>query len=55
MECVAIRGGHDPSASSADYQAQLINFLQRSFLIPEKCDVVANKPIFFLTTTESKP
>lgn len=54
VECVAIRGGHDPSNSTADYLAQLINFLQRSFLIPEKCDVVANKPILFLTTTESK-
>jgi len=47
VECVAIRGGHDPSNSTADYLAQLINFLQRSFLIPEKCDVVANKPILF--------
>ena len=34
VECVAIRGGHDPTDSTADYQAQLMSFLQRSFLIP---------------------
>jgi dipeptidyl aminopeptidase/acylaminoacyl peptidase len=34
VECVAIRGGHDPSASAADYHVQLMEFLRRSFQIP---------------------
>jgi len=45
VECVAIRGGHDPSAFSADYQAPLINFLQRSFLIPQNTPTITNAPI----------
>jgi dipeptidyl aminopeptidase/acylaminoacyl peptidase len=31
VECLAIRGGHDPSDSTADYQTQLVDFLKRSF------------------------
>ena len=46
VECVAIRGGHDPSDSTADYQAQLIDFLQRSFQTDANSKAVFNTPIF---------
>jgi dipeptidyl aminopeptidase/acylaminoacyl peptidase len=45
VECVAIRGGHDPSDSTADYLAQLIDFLQRSFQTDANSKAVFNTPI----------
>lgn len=54
VECVAIRGGHDPSDSAADYQTQLVEFLQRCFQTPEPSDGATSTPIF-LQLPESKP
>ena len=54
VECVAIRGGHDPSDSAADYQVQLIDFLQRCFLTHENSDAVTSNPILH-PPTESNP
>lgn len=44
VECVAIRGGHDPSDFASDYQVQLIDFLQRCFRAQENSDAVTSNP-----------
>lgn len=53
VECLAIRGGHDPSDSVADYQVQLIDFLQRCFQAQEYSAAIASAPILH-QPTESK-